>query len=169
MGRLGVAAAALAVGCEPLDDWNPTWAALEDDVLALANEQRAEGGSCGGQSFPPSDPLVMDDLLRDVAREFSTAMAEEQFFDHVDPGGSDPFDRMEAAGFKGDLPWGENIAAGYPDAATVMDGWMASPGHCANLLEPGFGAIGIGYYFLEEDPAAAQHYWTQDFAGSPQP
>jgi uncharacterized protein YkwD len=93
-------------------------------------------------------------------------MAEEEFFDHVDPQGTDPFDRMEAAGFTGSLPWGENIAAGYPTAQDVFDGWMGSPGHCANILEPTFGAIGIGYYLREDDPMSARHYWTQEFAGS---
>jgi uncharacterized protein YkwD len=149
-------------------DWDPAWIALEDDVLALVNEARAAGGTCAEQSFPPSEPLVMDALLRDVARAFSQAMAEEEFFDHVDPAGDDPFDRMTAAGFDGALPWGENIAAGYVDAETVMDGWLASPGHCANLLEPGYGAVGIGYFFREDDPSLAKHFWTQDFAGSPQ-
>jgi uncharacterized protein YkwD len=149
--------------------WDDAWATAEDEVLELANQRRAIGGRCGTDSFPPSGPLVMDPLLRGLARDFSRRMAEEQFFDHFAPDGSDPFDRMEAAGFAGALPWGENIAAGYPTADQVFAGWMSSPGHCANILEPTYGAIGIGLYERPDDPSGARFYWTQEFAGSGQP
>lgn len=151
-------------------DWSADWSSLEDRVLELVNQRRSRGGSCGqGAPFAPSSPLVSDDLLRGLARDYSRRMAEEQFFDHVDPEGADPFDRMEAAGFGGALPWGENIAAGYTTADEVVDAWMNSPGHCANVLEPTYGALGVGYYERLDDPAGAIYYWTQEFAGSPQP
>lgn len=149
--------------------WDDAWASAEDEVLTLVNQKRAIGGRCGADSFPPSGPLVMDPLLRGLARDFSRRMAEEQFFDHVAPDGSDPFDRMSDAGFAGALPWGENIAAGYPTPDAVVAGWMASEGHCANILEPAYGAIGIGRYDRADDPSHLGTYWTQEFAGSPQP
>ena len=156
-------------GSSGTDDWNPAWVQKEDAVLELVNEARSRGGRCGTESFPPSEPLVMDGILRGLAREYSRRMAEEEFFDHVAPDGTDPFDRMTAAGFEGELPWGENLAAGYPEAQDVFDGWMASPGHCANILLPDYGAIGIGTFDRPDDPMAAVYYWTQEFAGTPQP
>jgi uncharacterized protein YkwD len=142
------------------------WEELEDEVVRLVNEERARGGRCGSTPFPPSAPLEEDLLLRELARDFSRRMAEERFFDHVDPAGDDPFDRMEAAGFQGEKPWGENIAAGYFTAEEVVDGWMGSPGHCQNLLEPAFAVIGVGYYRRDDDPERMVHYWTQEFAAS---
>lgn len=147
-------------------DWDAAWVAFEDDVLERVNDERATGGTCGGQSFPASGPLEVDPILRGLARSYSRRMAEDGFFDHVDPDGADPFDRMEAAGFSGATPWGENIAAGYPDPAEVMAGWMTSPGHCANILEPAFQVMGVGFYQLPDDPAELETYWTQEFAGS---
>ncbi len=146
--------------------WDDGLAAAEEEVLALVNEQRARGGRCGGRTLPESGPLEMDGQLRGLAREFSRWMAEDQFFDHVDPTGDDPFDRMEEAGFHGALPWGENIAAGYVDAQEVFDGWMSSPGHCENMLDPDYRVIGVGYWTRRDDPSGMIHYWTQEFAGS---
>ena len=61
-----------------------------------------------------------DFLLRHVSED----MADRAFFDHVNPDGDDPFDRMSAAGFAGGYPWGENIALGPIDAAQVVQAWM---------------------------------------------
>lgn len=182
MARWGWLAVGL-VGCGPLDEggvdsaaavfsttgWDEAWAGLEDEVLELVNGKRAIGGRCGSDLYPRAAPLVMDPTLRGLARDFSRRMAEEQFFDHVAPDGSDPFDRMTAAGFTGALPWGENIAAGHATADEVVDAWMASPGHCSNILSSEFGALGVGFYQRPDDPSHLSNYWTQEFAGSGQP
>jgi uncharacterized protein YkwD len=152
-----------------VDTWDPSWIALEDGVLARVNQARGAGGRCGDDYFPPSAPLVHDPLLRDVARAHSRNMATRGFFDHRDPQGKDPFDRMEDAGFTGAQPWGENIAAGLADANGVVEQWLGSVGHCRNIREPSYGAIGIGYFSRPDDPQRLMHYWTQNFAGSPQP
>lgn len=152
-------------GTSPLDDDFPEpWASYEDEVVKLVNQHRFVGGDCGGQSMPSSSPLDMDAVLRGVARAHSEAMAVQGFFDHTDPQGRTPEDRVRDAGFDGALPIGENIAAGYPTPQAVVDGWLDSPGHCLNLLEPAYGVIGVGYFFAEGD--ALGHYWTQNFAGS---
>jgi uncharacterized protein YkwD len=148
----------------PLDEWPAEWSELEDEVLRLVNLERFVGGSCGGQGMPGSGPLEMDEVLRGVARTYSAQMADQGFFDHIDPQGRGPDDRVADAGFTGDFPIGENIAEGQRTAEEVVEGWMASPGHCANILEGSFHVIGIGYYFAEDDPFG--HYWTQNFAGS---
>jgi uncharacterized protein YkwD len=84
-------------------------------------------------------------------------MSDRDFFDHVNPDGEDPGERLEDAGvdWRG---WGENIARGYVDADEVMSGWMTSEGHRRNLLDPSFDEVGIGVRW-----AAGGPYWTQDF------
>jgi uncharacterized protein YkwD len=54
--------------------------------------------------------------------------------------------------------WAENIGAGYPTAADVIEGWLGSDVHCANLLNPDFVGIGVGYAFGPN--ATYAHYWT---------
>jgi uncharacterized protein YkwD len=73
-------------------------------------------------------------------------------------------DRMSDAGYSGASPWGENIAAGQPTPAEVVDGWMHSPGHCRNIMDPDYHVIGIGYAY--DASSSYGHYWTQDFGGS---
>jgi uncharacterized protein YkwD len=154
-----------ASSSEATADWPPSWADFEDQVLDLVNQQRFVGATCGSDPMPGGQvPLEMDDTLRRIARLHSEDMAERGFFDHVNPDGDDPFDRMSAAGFAGAYPWGENIAAGSPTPEDVVDAWMNSPPHCENILLGDYRVIGIGLY---EDPSLPYSYWwTQDFAGS---
>jgi uncharacterized protein YkwD len=87
-------------------------------------------------------------------------MAVHGYFAHNSQDGRSPFDRMRAAGYRGGL-MGENIAAGQPTPAAVMDAWMHSPGHRANILNCGYKVIGIGVFTLAGSPYRI--YWTQDF------
>lgn len=142
--------------CPPVENWNPEWVALEDDAQRLVNDRRSKGGTCGGRSFDASAPLAKDSALRCAARNHSWDMSERGYFAHESPDGEDLADRAERAGFS----WtriGENIAAGQPTASEVMDGWMSSPGHCENILDPSFDFIGVGYYGADEP------MWTQTF------
>lgn len=150
---------------EPTDTWPADWVAMEDQVLVLVNQRRAAGATCGRDRFGAAGPLVMNAELRAAARLHGEDMAERGYFDHVAPDGSDPFDRIAAAGYRGGYPQGENIAAGYPDAAAVVAGWMTSPGHCSNIMEPGFGAIGIGVVF--DETSRDSPFWVQNFGGRP--
>lgn len=142
--------------CPKVADWDPAWAAFEDDVVTLVNEQRRAGGTCGGQSFPASAPLPMQSELRCAARNHSLDMATRAFFDHENPDGDSPADRIERAGFDW-MAVGENIAEGQETPAEVMESWMASSGHCANILDPRFEFIGVGYVGGGDD------LWTQTF------
>lgn len=148
--------------------WQAEWAVSECRVLEIVNEHRAAGADCpdGTGHHPPTGPLVMHQLLREAARLHSEDMGNRGFFDHVNPDGLDPFDRMAATGFQGPYPWGENIAAGYPTAEAAVAGWMSSEtGHCANIMEPAYGVIGVGYAVVPGSQMT--HYWTQNFAGGP--
>ena len=73
---------------------------------------------------------------------------------------------LELKGIKKDYAAGENIAAGYGNAASVMDGWMNSPGHRANILGSSYNKVGIGYYY--DANSTYRYYWVQIFAGTQQ-
>ncbi|GAA4076068.1 CAP domain-containing protein [Streptomyces shaanxiensis] len=117
------------------------------EVLSLVNEERAKVG-CSAVSA--------NSALADLAQDFSEAMADRGFFDHTDPDGASPWDRAAKAGIT-DLG-GENIARGQSDAAAVMEAWMNSPGHKANILNCDFKTLGVGVHFGSGGP-----WWTQDF------
>ncbi|MEU6588033.1 CAP domain-containing protein [Streptomyces sp. NPDC046881] len=122
-------------------------AAVEAEVLKLVNEERTKAGY---------SPLAANSSLTKLAESFSDDMAARGFFDHTDPDGRTPWDRAAAAGVT-DLG-GENIARGQADAAAVMQAWMNSPGHRANILNPDFKTLGVGVHLGPGGP-----WWTQDF------
>ncbi|MCI0385641.1 CAP domain-containing protein [Streptomyces sp. CNQ085] len=117
------------------------------EVLRLVNLERAEAGC---------RPVTADPELAELAQEFSRDMATRDFFSHTGPDGDTPWDRAEAAGI-GNLG-GENIARGQADARSVMDAWMDSPGHRANILNCDYRTLGVGAHFAEGGP-----WWTQNF------
>ena len=99
-----------------------------------------------------------------VAANHTRAMANQNFFDHIDRDGRTPGDRAELAGYLY-RQIGENIAAGRDTANKVVDGWLASPGHCATLMNPDFTELGAAYAVDPKSDAGI--YWTGLF-GSPQ-
>ncbi|WP_329285983.1 CAP domain-containing protein [Streptomyces sp. NBC_00691] len=118
-----------------------------DQVIALVNAERAKAG-CG--------PLSANATLTRAAQGHSDDMAARDFFDHTNPDGAGPGERVTAAGY----PWstyGENIAMGQSSPAQVMESWMNSPGHRANILNCDFKEIGIGIH------SQGGPYWTQVF------
>jgi hypothetical protein len=123
---------------------------IESEQFRLMNADRRADGLA---------ELRCDLRLSEVARDHSQDMALRDFFDHTNPDGEQPWDRMERHGIRGFTSAGENIAAGYPSAADVQEGWMNSPGHRANILNGGFTHIGVGL-FDDGDRLV----WTQVFA-----
>ncbi|MFE3635624.1 CAP domain-containing protein [Streptomyces sp. NPDC059168] len=124
-----------------------TQSAVEAEVLKLVNEERAKVGC---------SPVSANSSLTALAEAFSDDMAARGFFDHTDPDGASPWDRAGKAGIT-DLG-GENIARGQTDAAAVMEAWMNSPGHRANILNCDFKTLGVGVHMGSGGP-----WWTQDF------
>ncbi|PRP96475.1 Cysteine-rich secretory protein family protein [Enhygromyxa salina] len=139
--------------CEPQADWDPAWAQYESDVLGIVNARRAEGASCGGETFAPTGPMVAEAQLRCAARLHSQDMFVQMYFDHTNLDGESPWDRVDKTDYDG-FASGENIAQGYPDPTAVMDGWMNSPGHCANIMNADNTEIGIGFH-------GGDNHWTQ--------
>lgn len=146
--------------CIGVGDWDPAWAQLELDVLAIVNQVRAAGADCHSKGvFAATGPLNMNPALRCAARKHSADMAARDFFDHTNPDGETPWDRMGKAGYGAYSNAGENIAAGSPDAQGTMDQWLGSDGHCANIMNPNFQEIGVGY----STGGQYGHLWTQVF------
>ncbi|BFO15657.1 hypothetical protein SHKM778_20450 [Streptomyces sp. KM77-8] len=117
------------------------------EVLRLVNVERAKVGC---------SPVTASGELTDLATAFSDDMAQRDFFDHTDPDGDTPWDRAETAGIAN--LGGENIARGQADAEAVMQAWMDSPGHKANILNCDFKTLGVGVHMGAGGP-----WWTQNF------
>lgn len=130
-------------------------------LLARINQVRASGANCGVDGvFGAAAPLTWNDKLTVAAEGHSQDMAAKNYFSHTSADGRTLADRVNATGYA----WsslGENIAAGYPGINAVMDGWIASPGHCANLMNAGFAEVGVVCV-----PGTAgdtySTYWTMD-------
>jgi uncharacterized protein YkwD len=124
-------------------------------LLALVNEARSRGCNCGNQKMPPAGTVRWDDQLEAAALKHSIDMSEHQFLSHTGSDGSTLGSRIIREGFK----WrscAENIAEGYETEQQVVEGWLKSPGHCKNLMNPAYSFMGA---------ARSDSYWTQDFAG----
>ncbi|MET8879866.1 CAP domain-containing protein [Streptomyces rubiginosohelvolus] len=126
---------------------SPTDASARSEVLALVNQERAKVGC---------SPLSTSAPLTSLAQNFSEDMAARGFFDHTDPDGDTPWDRAAQAGVQGLAA--ENIARGQADAQAVMEGWMNSEGHRANILNCDYKTIGIGIHEGSGGP-----WWVQNF------
>ncbi|MER5295538.1 CAP domain-containing protein [Streptomyces pharetrae] len=121
------------------------------EVVDLTNHERARAGLRA---------LSVDPALTSAAQAHSADMVARDFYAHTSPDGGRPWDRAAAAG-SGLRSIGENIACGQRSPAEVVTGWMNSPGHRANILEPDFTRIGVGF----AGGGRAGTYWTQVFGG----
>ncbi|MDD0968713.1 MULTISPECIES: CAP domain-containing protein [Pseudomonas] len=131
-------------------------------LLEQLNAARAQPRQCGGQAFTATAPLAWNAVLGGVAQEHSREMANNNYFDHKDRDGRTPGDRAELAGYSGQQV-GENIAAGQDTVQKVVAGWLASPGHCANLMNPQYRELGAAY--AVDPKSSAGIYWTAMFGG----
>ena len=122
---------------------------LEQEVANIVNKERAARGLA---------PLKFNWELSRVARMKSQDMINKNYFSHTSPTYGSPFNMMENFGFKFTAA-GENIAYGQTTPAEVMNSWMNSPGHRANILSPIYTEIGVG----AAKKANGTLYWTQMF------
>ncbi|GGM62649.1 CAP domain-containing protein [Dactylosporangium sucinum] len=128
------------------------FSAEEAEVLAIVNAERAKAGC---------KPLAFNAKLAAAAGKHSQDMYQRKYFSHTTPEGVDFAKRISNEGYK----WSgaaENIAMGQDSPEKVMQAWMNSEGHRANILNCGLKDLGVGAYHVTGKP----WYWTQDF-GSP--
>jgi uncharacterized protein YkwD len=141
-----------------LGDWHQAGQA----VLRLVNEARSRGRVCGARSFGPAQPLGWSDALAQAALVHSRDMAARNYFDHADPAGATVAQRATRSGYRWRVV-GENIAAGQGSTKQVVAGWLASPGHCENIMSRDFLEMGAAYAINPR--SALEIYWTQAFGG----
>ena len=130
----------------PQDTVNGTMSAYEKEVVRLVNEIRAENGLSA---------LAENDALADVARLKSQDLHDLGYFDHQSPTYGSPFEMMQQFGISYRTA-GENIAYGFATPAAVVEAWMNSPSHRANILNATYTELGVGH-------VADGGYWTQMF------
>ncbi|MDG5799248.1 CAP domain-containing protein [Marinilabiliaceae bacterium ANBcel2] len=127
-----------------------------DLVLKYVNSARTEGASCGGSSMASVAPLKWDDKLSVAAFIHAEDMMANDFFSHEGSDGSSVGDRVE----KVEFDWravGENVAYNYDDEKLAVEGWLDSPGHCTNIMNPEFTHMGVAV-------SSDGKYWVQVFA-----
>ncbi|MFI7673175.1 CAP domain-containing protein [Actinophytocola sp. NPDC049390] len=137
---LGLGAATGQVAADP---------SYERQVITLTNQERAIHG-CGA--------LTQHAALTRAARGHSEEMAVRDEMTHHGANGSDAGDRVRQAGYPA-RKWAENIAYGQATPEEVVDAWMGSSGHRANILDCGLAEIGVGHVVNERGVP----YWTQNF------
>lgn len=126
-----------------------------DEMLRLVNEARAVDCMCGDESMKAIGPLVWDAALTRAAQKHANDMMRKDFFSHTGSDKSSVSQRVDRERFK----WravGENLALGFNDEASAVEGWMGSPGHCKNIMNPEFTRIGVA---VSRDGK----YWVQVF------
>ena len=131
-----------------IPEQNKAVTSYESEVVRLVNEVRSQNGL---------KPLTEDWELSRVARYKSQDMHDKGYFSHTSPTYGTPFQMMKSFGLTYRTA-GENIAYGYATPQKVMEGWMNSSGHRANILNASYTRIGVGY-------VPSGNYWTQMFIG----
>ena len=121
-----------------------------EQVVMITNQRRAENGRA---------LLSMNVALNNAAQGHSNYQASINTMTHTGAGGTNAGQRIAAAGYSWSA-WGENVAYGYPDAASVMNAWMNSSGHRANILNGNFTEIGVGLAYASD----GRPYWTMVLA-----
>ncbi|KPJ79176.1 MAG: hypothetical protein AMJ54_00100 [Deltaproteobacteria bacterium SG8_13] len=132
-------------------------ARMEKQMVKLINRARASGGRCGAKRFRPAAAVRWNPALATAARSHSIDMADRNRLGHKGTGKSTVEKRVGRAGYT----WravGENVAGGLDSCESVVSGWLKSPGHCANIMEPAFTEIGAAC--AQNTASRYGTYWT---------
>jgi uncharacterized protein YkwD len=135
-------------------------AAAGQRVLDLINQARATSRFCGDKRFAPARPLRWNNQLAEASRLHSEDMARYDYFSHDGRDGSHPSERVERAGYNYRYT-AENIAAGLYSPEEAVSGWINSPVHCVNLMNPVYVDMGAAYAI--DNKSSMGVYWTQEF------
>jgi uncharacterized protein YkwD len=144
----------------------------QQDLLNAINKERSQARICGDRGvFPAVPALTWNPNLYAAALEHSTDLAYSNTFSHDGSGteyditgngeSSKFYERIETNGYSNYYSLGENIAGGQRSLEEVMKAWMASPGHCANIMKSTYTEVGVGIVIKED--SNYQVYWTQNF------
>jgi len=146
----------------PLAQINCGLANFDTEALARINQHRAAGATCGVHGrFAPAPALAWEGRLVAAAHGHSLDMATHNYFAHMGRDGRSVAERVSAAGYD----WravGENLAGGPSSVQGAIDGWMGSPDHCANLMNPVF--VHVGVACVANAGTTYVRYWTMVLA-----
>jgi uncharacterized protein YkwD len=134
--------------------------AVSAELLRQINHARSQARRCGSRAFGAAAPLQLDTRLSRAAERHAQDMLAHDFFDHRGSDASTPAIRVAATGYRYRLV-GENIAEGTETVTEAVQGWLASPGHCENIMDPAFRDTGVA--FAVNQSGAPRIYWVQDF------
>ena len=115
---------------------------FNDRILDALNAARAVPRTCGTVAYPAAGPLRWQVQAEQAALVQAQYLQQNNLFTHTGAGGSSVGDRLSATGYVWQAV-GENLAAGYTDFATVLQGWIASPGHCVNVMNGNYVDVGV--------------------------
>jgi len=131
-------------------------------MLEHINQIRSTGRQCGDKFHPRASKLYYDCALQRAANKHANDLASNLLTGHVGSDGSTPDERMKAAGFPCSA-CAENAAYGPADAEKVVEAWLASPGHCSNIMRDDVTSFAASYAYTDEGDY--HHYWVQVFGG----
>lgn len=131
-----------------------------EDLLALVNLARAQPRVCGTTRFRAVGPVRWNATLARVSLGHARDMARHSYFSHEGRDGSSPDERVARAGYRYHKT-GENIASGQMTPEDAVAGWLKSPAHCANLMDPAFNEMGAAFSVNRESEMGV--YWVQVF------
>jgi uncharacterized protein YkwD len=136
-----------------------------DEILRRINALRARGASCGARgSYAPAAAVAWNTRLHAAASGHAADMAQRNYFSHTGPAGQTLSERVAAVDYAYRLV-AENIAAGQSSLDAVLAGWMASDGHCANLMHPQVREVGLAC--SAATGARYTSYWTLNLGAAP--
>ncbi|WP_439589885.1 CAP domain-containing protein [Hydrogenophaga sp.] len=134
---------------------------FQNTLMQQINAARSTGRTCGSTAMPAVAPLAWNNRLFSAAARHSGDMATNNYFSHTGLNGSTPAQRIAAEGYA--WSWaGENIAAGQQTITSVMNGWLASPGHCANIMRAEYRDVGVSC--VQQSGSTYGKYWTMALA-----
>lgn len=144
----------------------------QQELLDAINKERSQSRTCGDRgTFPSTSALTWNPELYAAALEHITDLAYSNTFSHDGSGTqyditgngrpSKFYERIEANGYSNYYSVGENIAGGQRSVEEVMKAWMASPGHCANIMKSTYTEVGVAILIKED--STYQVYWGQNF------
>jgi uncharacterized protein YkwD len=133
------------------------YANFQDGLQQAINNARAQSRMRGSTPYAATAAVTWHDALYRAAAGHSEDMAVNNYFAHTSPSGRTLGMRLQDAGCPYRIA-GENIAFNYRSIADVMAAWIASPGHCANIMERAFREVGVACVRNGD----GEPYWTMD-------
>lgn len=126
----------------------------EKNVIDLVNSARLKGARCGNRYYKATRPVEWNETIAQAAKKHSRDMASKENVGHTASDGSGPGERIARLGYRW-IAYGENVGEGYRNPEEAVKEWLKSPGHCRNIMNPGFKEAGAAYV-----KGTKRTYWT---------